>query len=484
MSQLRLDLGDSSLGTRPAKTMNLPIKREDDRIYEFGVSKDTDPSLWTVSGIGGPSIAEFFGLTDKRRVTGKTALQQAAALICVDVLAQDISKATLRLRKKVKGGYDFVDDKQHPMARFLAMEPNQWHTWTEFVQMLIYHLVMSSNCFAYARRNRVGDVLSLIPLATAQVCDAIDPDSKQLFYEINAVSDYQQMFLGTDYIIAPARDVMHVRQRLLNGFTGFSTIRAGRTSLRISDDLQRYQEKLYGENGLSTGVFVRKEGTGNMTDEVFRRTKEQLKKLMARVNDRGEPILLEDGIKYEKMDVNAQESEMIEALDKAIERVCQLWRMPPHKAMHLGAVKYENLATLEKIYVRDTLEPICRMFEGRMNKLLLSDDERMTFGFWFDRDEMSVFDDKTETDRVTKLYERGIISKDEARADQGYNPMPKKGGQVYSLPANTKLIDDNMETVATGASEKPDNNAANNAKADGEGDGESDTSPKDLSVEK
>lgn len=452
MKQMSLDLGDVSGD-------NLPVKR-DDRIYELGVSKSTDPNLWTSAGIGGPSIAEFFGLTDKRRISAKTALEQAAALICVDVLAQDISKATLRLRKKLKGGYDYVDVNEHPMAMFLAMEPNQWHTWTEFVQMLIYHLVMSSNCFAYARRNRVGDLISLIPLATTQVCDAIDPESKQLFYEITAATDYQEMFLGTDYIIAPARDMMHVRQRLLNGFTGFSTVRAGRSSLRISDDLQRYQEKLYSENGMAQGVFVRKEGSGNMTDEVFRRTKEQLQRLMAKVNDRGDPILLEDGIKYEKMNVNAQESEMIEALDKAIERVCQLWRMPPHKAMHLGAVKYENLATLEKIYVRDTLEPICRMFESRLNKLLLTNAERLTYGFWFDRDEMSVFDDKIETERVSKLYERGVITKNEARQDQGYNPT--KNGDVFVLPANTKLVDKDLETVATGASEKPDNNAANN----------------------
>lgn len=419
--------------------------------YSLGRTKDAD-DLWTTTGFGGPSIAEFLGLHSEFRTTGKEALEQAASLICVDILAQDISKATLRMKeKKAGGGTTDVDPTRHPMAMFLALDPNRRHTWTEFTAMLVYHMAMASNSYAYAPRSNAGEVLELIPIVPGNVVDRVNRASREIFYDFNARNAHEQALLGTDFLTAPERDVLHVRQRMVNGFSGYSTLLAGRKTLSLARDIEEYERQLFSENGLIRGFFSRPAAMGVMGDEPFRRVKSQLKKLMERVRKGGkdEPILLEDGISFNELAMKATEADMVKALDKQIEMTGKLWRMPPHKTMSLTAVKYENLNAMEMVYVRDTLVPLCKLIEARLARLLLTPQERLRFFFEFDRDEMSISDAKAESDRIYKAVGQGRITINEGRADDGYNPVP--WGNARVVPVNTILVDENNNVVASGA---------------------------------
>jgi HK97 family phage portal protein len=440
--------------------------------YVLGETRDADDNwveaqdaLWTSGGFGGPAITDLLGLSSPHRVTGRQALEQAAALICLDVLSQDISKATLRLKETVRGGGRIdVDPNSHPVARMLALEPSPRHTWTEFVGMLVYHLCLSSNSYTYVKRNVQGDALQLVPVMPARTGDPlINEQTGELFYEISAGNLIEKVALGAWDIKAPERDVIHVRQRMIDGFLGYSTLVAGGRTLSLNRDLINYEQRLFSEDALIRGVFVRDGDKGEMTDAVFRRMKSQLKKLMHRVRDHGDPILLEDGVTYQELGMKANEAEMAKALDSQIEMICKLWRMPPHKAMHLAAVKYENLATLEMVYVRDTLIPLCRLIEARFAKTLLTEQERLRFTFEFDRDEMAIADEKAEGEEAIKLAERGFISHDEVRAARRYNPRPKGHGKVYTVPANVKIVDEEGNTIVTGAKETTQAPADQNA---------------------
>lgn len=424
-------------------------------VYTVGKSTSADDALWTTAGFGGPAISDFLGLSSPFRVTGRQALEQAAALICLDVLAQDISKATLRLKEDLrKGGSRDVDPNRHPVAEMLAVEPNARHTWVEYKQMLIYHLMMASNCYSYVQRDRFGDPTGVVPVVPGHIMDNVNQQTGEVFYDVSAATVQEAALLGFSFKTAPERDVVHVRNRMIDGFYGYSTLVAGGRTLTLHRRLEDYERKLYSEDGLVRGVFTRPKEAGELTDAGFRRIKSQLKKLMRNVQD-GDPILLEDGITFTELAMKAHEAEMTKALDKQIEMICKLWRMPPHKAMHLTAVKYENLATLESVYVRDTLIPICRLIEERLGKVLLTRKERMTFRFEFDRDEMAIADEKVENERALKAAQAGLISHNEWREDQGYNP--RKGGDVYTVPVNTVIVDENGEVVVSGAKSQGEN---------------------------
>lgn len=427
---------------------------DDDNTYVLGVTRDADEALWSASGMDYPALSQM--LTDAlgHTITGPRALQQAAVLVCLDVLAQDIAKARLQLVQKLPGGnmkvVDALGAGSTPMAEMLALEPNERHTWIEFVQMVVYHLVMRSNSYAYIKRNRVGDVLELVPLQPGQVSERINQTTGEVFYDINASTVQEMALLGQGRwsFTAPERDVIHFRQRMLDGFWGYSTLTAGGRAISLGSEIESFQRNQLSANPTTRGFFSREKGAGELSNPAFLRIKDQLRRLLRRGAD-GEPMLLEDGIKFEEFTFKGSDTEITKLFDKHVETVCRLWRMPPHKVMHLSAVKYENLATLEMVYVRDTLVPICRLIESRMEKALLDRRDRLRYGFMFNRDDMVVADEEQEREWVTQMTDRSAITINEARVAAGWNPVP--WGETRFVPANGVLIDEQNNVVASGA---------------------------------
>lgn len=416
-----------------------PVSNLPANYYTLGVDEDANDALWTSAGFGGPSIAEFFGYASGQRITGRAALQQAAVLICLDVLAQDLSKAALRMERRVKGGWIEVEPHEHPVAEMLAIEPNPRHTWVEFKQMLVYHLGMVSNSYALVQRKVDGDPIYMVPVAPGRVGERIDQLNGAVFYDVSASTIQEAALLGFEYRAVPERNILHVRNRMLDGFYGASTLDIAGPALTLAREVDDFQRRTFSGNSMSRGFFSREAGKGAMTDPVFARMQQQLRKLVQRTRNPEDPVLLEDGITYKEYMSKANDAEMSKALDKAVENTCKLWRMPPHKALHFANVKYENLATMEMVYVRDTLIPIASLIEERMSKTLLTRRERAEFRFIFDRDDLTVADENIHRQWIQMALDRGAISLNEAREEMGWNP--REGGDVYLKPVNMTLID-------------------------------------------
>lgn len=416
---------------------------------DIGTDGDT---VWTASGWWGTSIAEALGLSGECRISPVGVMQITAAMICLDVLAQDISKTTLRFKKRVKGGFVEVLPNEHPIAEMLALEPNRRHTWPEFTQMMVYHLGLMNNSYAYIRRRRDGVPEQIVPLAPRQVQEAVDQESGDVFYQINASSVQEAALLGAEMRIAHERDVVHIRNRLLDGFWGTSTIAVGAQTLRMGQEVLDYERRMYSGHVYNRGYFHRDkpaDSDSTVNDQIFRRIKSQIEKILSQRAGPGDAVLLEDGIKFEKFGMTAVEANLDKALDNQIEAICKLWRMPPHKIMHFASIKYENLQTIEKQYVKDTLLPLCRLIEERIARTLLTREERLKFKFEFDRDEIAIDDEEAHREWIKMMLDKGAISLNEAREEAGWNPRP--GGNVYIVPVNVQLVDSRNNVVVAPA---------------------------------
>jgi HK97 family phage portal protein len=189
--------------------------------------------------------------------------------------------------------------------------------------------------------------------------------------------------------------------------------------------------------------------------------------LMRRVQRNLDPIVLEGGLKFEKIAVNPGDAELTKQFEAQINATCRLLRVPPHKVFLTSDTKYDNLETQDKLYVGDTLIPVGTRFEHRYGKVLLSRKDRLRLFFENDRDEMAIKDTKVQTDRVIRATERGVLTIDEARAALGYNPLPNDAGQIRMVPTNMTMVDENNEVIIAGASTaQGDQPPADEGKAD------------------
>ncbi len=399
-------------------------------------TKSTGPGFGAIAGVVAGE-ASFSTLSDTvpnsvGAFALRDALKQAAVLICCDVLAQDIAKAPLQLVDRDTD--QVVKPTEHPVARLFALDPNKRHTWFEFHEMAIYWYALTTNCFIYPQRMRTGEVTGLIPFQTGRVRPRTTGD--QLFYHVSATTLQERQLLGVTSLDVVEEDMIHVRGRMLDGLNGYATLYAGSNTLDVGASIEQYIEDLFSEGGSIRGVFAR-DAEGAVSQEAYDRLKEQLRDRLRRFR-RGEPLILEDKLKFNAIAANPDETDYIKQFEAQIIQTCRLFRMPPHKAMHLGAVKYENLGALEESYLNDTLLPITGRFEQKFERHILLPEDRLRFKIRFDRDALKVADIKTRAEVAIKLVERRVITINQAL--RMVNLPPVKGGDVYYMPSNAQIV--------------------------------------------
>ncbi len=398
-------------------------------------------------------LADLYGyypFGENRPLPLDEAVQISAVLICLDVPAQDISKTPRYLRRKLKGGgSEIVDPKEHWLARLLALEPNPWHTWSEFIEMMVLHLGAVRNAFvAKKMKDRTGQVEHLIPVLPGRVRIYVDEAKQQYLYDIERLTPNEHMMLVGFQEMLLHDELIHFRGRMFDGLFGFSNLDAGANVMGFSKALMEYQTRLYKNDGSVRGVFqMPKEQVEPLDDRVFKRLKEQLSTRWAASRDAGVPIVLEQGMEFKSVAMNADQAEVAKNRDKAVEDVARIFRIPPHKMMHIVNVKYENMETLEKSYVQDTLIPICKIIEERMTRALLTPEERLEYFIEFDRDAMQLTDVEKQAKMIEVLMDRGAMTIDQALMRRGMNPLPNGAGNVRLIPQGYHLVDDKNQII-------------------------------------
>jgi HK97 family phage portal protein len=404
-------------------------------------------------GPGFSNLVKALGLNSSQRpLSLAESLQIAAFLLCLDVIAQDIAKSTLRLKRRTtNGGSEIVLPREHWLAELLAVEPNEEQTWYEWKEMVFLYFCAVQNSFVAKRLTATGETRELIPLMPASVTVHRAEDGTR-FYRVSATSDFQRAALDGFDVFLRDEQMIHARARVYDGQFGYSTLLAGSKAMRLAEALQDYQTRLYQSDGQMRGVFQTDKNF--VTDEAFRRLRDQLAEASEKWHKKNRPLVLEDGLKFEAIGMNAAEAEVSKVFDAQVVEMCRLLRVPPHKVMHLNAVKYENLEAMENGYVNDTLVPRARAMEERLLKDLLPRSQRVDYFLEFDREEMAARDSKTQAEVIDKLVKIGVMKIDEARARRGLNPLPNREGDVRVLPVNMGIIKDGEFTTASGVDPK------------------------------
>lgn len=403
-----------------------------------------------------------------RRLTIEEIIQISAVIICLDVRAQDIAKTTFRMYQKLPGNNKrVVEPNEHPVAMLLDTEPNRHLTWIQFFEMLVMQLGLTQDTFVVKKQTSDGRIEELIPTMPARCTHlAIEPDqdpSGKGFYalEVRRLTPHERIqFSGMPEFFLED-EFIHFMGRTFDGISGYSNLDVGAKAFSLSNELTEFQTRLFGNDGQLRGVFQRPGESGDaLSDEAFKHLREQLAELMANFRKENRPIVLEEGMTFQEISMTSEQAEVAKARDSAVVDVARIFRIPPHKIMHLVNVKYENMETLEKSYVQDSLIPDCKRIEATLARSLLTKAERSRYFFMFDRREMLLNDMKMLADVVKIMVQNGAMELDEARALFGWNELGNKSGKVRLIPSTFNLIDSASNEVVIPAGAQPQGDAA------------------------
>lgn len=386
----------------------------------------------------------------------ETAIKQSAVLICLDVISQDISKVQLHLRRRLPaGGSEVVEPGEHWLAAKLALEPNRHHTWAEFTEMMVLHLAAVQNAFIAKRMTRAGRVEELIPLLPARTRILVDEVSGRYVYDVERITPHEKIMLAGLERYLLDDEVIHIRGRMFDGLFGYSNLEAGSAIMSLNKAVHDYQTRLYKNDAMMRGVFQMAKDS-ELSPEAYERLKDQLAKLWASVRDKGVPMVLEDGMEFKPISMSADAAETAKAKQNAIEDTARLFRIPPHKMMHIVNVKYENMETLEKSYVQDTLIPIANRIEQRLARGLLTEGERLQYFLQFDREAMELTDVEKQAEIIKVFLQHGAMTIDEARGRRKMNPLPNGAGNSRLIPSAYTLVDEKNETILASGPPAPE----------------------------
>lgn len=401
------------------------------------------------------TLTDLFGLQGAPGPASlNDAVRNSAFLLCSDIIAQDISKAKLRMFKKI-GDDRRVEVKptEHSFARLLALDPNPHHTWMDVWDMVFRHFAITQNAFMVKRITTRGDIREIIPVVPGRV-SLLVYEAGGIFYQVARSTMFEHMLLRGFPDRLDEEDMIHVKGRLFDGIHGYSTLLAGAGAISLASAVHAYQERLYSGGGRNKVAFMLKEDKA-LTDEQFQRLRKQAKEVYNRAMDKDEPLLLENGSDVRTLTMTAKDSEIAIAVKNSITDICRLFRMPPHKVMHFDGIKYENMDSAERMYVSDSLVPIAMRFESALERALLTESERLEYCLEFDRDMMAASDIKTRAEVVKIGINAGILTANEGRRELGYDKLQGDAGEVRSIPVNITLVDQNNDPVLEGVAGAP-----------------------------
>jgi HK97 family phage portal protein len=314
-----------------------------------------------------------------------------------------------------------IPEEDHPLWYTLNVKPNQYQNKVEFWETVMLNLVASGNSYVAIER-RGNQVISLLPLMSSQMTTELMDDG-------SIVHTY---YSGTSTRVYSSESMWHIKL-FGNGVIGLSPLTHARQSLGITIAAENRLGSVYRNGGKPTGIL--------MVDKLL--TKDQRTQIRANMAELAEGnndnlFVLEAGMKYEAVSMTPQDIELLESRRFQLEDVARFLGVPSvlindtSGSTTWGSGVQQIIDGFYKLNLRPYLE---RLEAGIRSKLLTESDARR-YSVEFDFDALLRMDQSTRFDGYNKGINGGVLTPNEARALEGWMPMP--GGDT--LLVNSSMI--------------------------------------------
>ena len=199
----------------------------------------------------------------------------------------------------------------------------------------------------------------------------------------------------------------------------------------------------------------------NLTDDEFKRAKQEMTAMWSGAVNAGLPGLLEGGATWTKMGLSLNELDFGNLWPRLETRVCMAFSIPPiivGSKAGMDAATYSNYAQAKESYYDEMVVPECAMIGNTLAHSLFPD-------FGLNSDEYNIvpnFDDvKALQEDIDKKYERAVKGKGYLLVNEQRELVGKEaieGGNVVYMPMNEiPVMGDDFEEIDTEPVGEPDN---------------------------
>lgn len=366
-------------------------------------------------------------------VTPDTAIAASAVFACVNIIASTLAMMAvkvIRIRDR-----DVRD--QHPIARLLNDEPNEFQTAFSFIETMMMNLLLWGNCYAYIERAPDGTPIALYPLRSSLT---------RPYRWAGGPLVYITNINGQQFTFRPDQ-IFHVAYMAVDGVYGVAPIQYARNTVGISLALDKFVSKFFGNGGHLGGAVQMPKG---MKEDAIKSFAATWKETYAGSDNAFKTAFLPDGMTYAPMGTVPYKAQMLEQRLFQIRELARIYRVPLHKIGDLERATFSNIEHQGIEFKQDTIQPWSTKWEQECNRKLLLEREKGKLRTRFDLTTLTRADTQQLTASLVQKVNAGIVTLNEARAELDLAPV--EGGDKLRVPLNMARIDD---PAAGGASTDP-----------------------------
>lgn len=362
----------------------------------------SNPEQW-------PQIMQLFGLKDSKTgvsVNESNAVNLTIVYACVRLLSDSLAMIPFQLFKETENGKEKAVN--HPLYKLIAKQPNPQMSSYTFRKMMMTNLLLWGNAYAIIERDN-GVISKLTPVASSNMRVVED-----------ASGNVSYMYRGTTGNELPMKSeqILHIKNFSFDGKIGLSPISLAREAVGLGIALEEFGA-VYFKNGTNLGGIA--EHPNKLSPTAMQNLRESLQSKFEGVGNAHKMIVLEEGMKFQKIAIPANDAQFIESRKFQINEIARFFNVPPHMVGDLDRATFSNIEHQAIQYVTYSLLPWCYCWEQEVDKTLLSEKE--------------------QTKYFTKFNVNGLLRGDFVTRTQGYHLMIQDG--VYSINDVRSLEDMN-----------------------------------------
>lgn len=342
-------------------------------------------------------------------------------------------------------------EAEHSISEVLKVRANPYMTPFMAEKILYSRAFWHGVGYAYIERDRLGNVVGLIPIPVEPEI-TLNPQDGTRWYKFTLPSD--NVFGKKLTRSFQESQLFKYIWESYDGMCGRGILNLARETMDTDLKAQGYNNKFYANGARPSGVL---EVPGELSEENRETLKREFQNKYSGENA-FRVAVLDMGMKYSQLGISQQDAQYIEQRNFTVEEVARFTGIPVHM-LQSGKQSYNSNEEQRLEYVMDVLTPpLVQIEQEAMYKFFTEEDRKK--GYYLKKNVAAMLRGTHEAraNYYQKMAEIGIYNQDEMRALEDMSPIPDGKGQTYWMSKNYAPIDD--KTAFGGSGEEVKTNAS------------------------
>ena len=376
-------------------------------------------------------LSQLYGQTSMTSAAGEridewTALGVSAVLGAVSLLADSVASMPMRCFQIGTDGKRNL----RPLPDVLA-NPDPESNSYELIHQTVASLALHGNAYIKIDRNRLGEMIGLVPLHPYQMQVMPSGDQAGRIY----------LHLGNQIA---REDMMHLRWFTPpQSLVGISPLNQTRNLVGLSIAMDRHLAQFYGEGGTPSSVLETDQKLTLDQARIIQGTWEATHRRHRR------PAVLSDGLKWRPITTSAADNQMIATREQLIRDIARIFRIPSHLIGASGDPQtYQNVEQASLNFLTHTIHPWLRRIEIGFSQILDAGDDVA-----FDTSTLLRIDALTRANVNLINVQMGALTPNEVRQGEGLETY--EGGDKFNQVLKGVIVAGGADVPSLGTDADP-----------------------------